>query len=34
MIALHTAVILTKFKKAKSRLRKFQKIDNWFKRWC
>ena len=31
MIALHTAVILTKLKKAKSRLRKFQKIDNWFK---
>ena len=31
MIALHTAVILTKFKKAKSRFRKFQKIDNWFK---
>ena len=31
MIALHTAVILTKFKKAKSRLRKLQNIDNWFK---
>ena len=31
MIALHTAVILTKFKKAKSGLRKFQSIDNWFK---
>ena len=32
MIALHTAVILIKLKeKAKSRLRKFQKIDNWFK---
>ena len=31
MIALHTAVILTKFKKNKSRFREFQKIDNWFK---